>query len=76
VKIADIDEDGGGIQGYSSLLILKALMTKIRDLEEAEARRVSGQSNGRNIPARINTRPLPSPCHYFDYIFGTSTGGY
>ncbi|KAF8533669.1 hypothetical protein BDD12DRAFT_702439, partial [Trichophaea hybrida] len=53
--------DGGGIRGYSNLLILKALMERIAVIEDREHYSIAGE--------------LPLPCHYFDYIFGTSTGG-
>ena len=43
--------DGGGVQGLSTLLILKQLMLA------------------------INPTDPPRPCHYFDLIAGTSTGG-
>jgi patatin-like phospholipase/acyl hydrolase len=51
--------DGGGIRGLSSLIILKHLMTKIEDAERAA---------GSEERVRL-------PCHYFDFIVGTSTGG-
>ncbi|MCJ1262618.1 hypothetical protein MMC22_002488 [Lobaria immixta] len=54
--------DGGGIRGYSSLLILLELMNRIAHWE-----------NKLN-----NTHLTPEnllPCHYFDHIWGTSTGG-
>ncbi|OCK74100.1 hypothetical protein K432DRAFT_247363, partial [Lepidopterella palustris CBS 459.81] len=55
--------DGGGMRGYSSLLILRALMEKIIILEQ-------------NPPEGFErTRQNYLPCHYFDYIGGTSTGG-
>lgn len=54
--------DGGGIRGYSSLLILQALMGRIAQWE----RTLGG-------PSQNEDQLLP--CHYFDYIYGTSTGG-
>lgn len=53
--------DGSGILGYSSLLILKALMERIAAIEDRQH--------------YSKAEKLPLPCHYFDYIFGTSTGG-
>lgn len=112
--------DGGGIRGYSSLLILKALMGHICSQEnaiEAEEQIVRRQaeltretqqsaeteqatagasdSNGlsevgndqtinhmqedtsaSNLPAaRIYSEEDLLPCHYFDFMYGTSTGG-
>lgn len=54
--------DGGGIRGYSSLLILEELMKRIAAWEL--------KLNGKNISVEKLL-----PCHYFDYIWGTSTGG-
>jgi hypothetical protein len=73
----------------SSLLLLKALMTKIGEVERAQ-----------EDPAFHSAHPIPKmqatatalqetdgsqatrsisadyyPCHYFDFIAGTSTGG-
>ena len=54
--------DGGGIRGYSSLLILEQLMMRVAAWEKI-----------------INNRDTKVedllPCHYFDYMWGTSTGG-
>ena len=94
-----ISLDGGGIRGYSALLIIRALMEAIGDIERNYAEE-SATSAG---PAASSYHPiLPTvsattdtesmsrdlgddspitntspwlPCHYFDYMAGTSTGG-
>lgn len=54
--------DGGGIRGYAELLILQELMERIVAWE-----------------LTLNQRSMEIdkilPCHYFDYMWGTSTGG-
>jgi hypothetical protein len=55
--------DGGGGSGLSQLLILRSLMQLIRKAETAE----------RDMDLQPSFELLP--CHYFDYICGTSTGG-
>ncbi|KAJ9495083.1 hypothetical protein H2202_009559 [Exophiala xenobiotica] len=52
--------DGGGVRGYSMLVILQELM-----------HRVYVESEGKP-PTREAT---PKPCDYFDLIVGTGTGG-
>merc|ERR1712230_356728 len=52
--------DGGGVRGYSMLVILQELM-----------HRVYVESEGKP-PSREAT---PKPCDYFDLIVGTGTGG-
>ena len=91
--------DGGGIRGYSALLILQELMKVIGRIEreyacgpsKADGRAESSYhpltpqspalstdakseaENGGNPPKTESSSWLP--CHYFDYIAGTSTGG-
>ncbi len=64
--------DGGGIRGYSSLLILKQLMDEIAECERRLQREL-GPVPG-STRTEFNEDDL-LPCHYFDYIYGTSTGG-
>lgn len=91
--------DGGGIRGYSALLIIKAIMQEIERRErtspagphEADGPAVSSYHplSSTQVMA-TDTRSLDGhndldngsdgsskwlPCHYFDYIAGTSTGG-
>ena len=54
--------DGGGIRGYSTLLLLEALMHDI-----------FVELHGR-APKR--GEELTKPCEVFDLIGGTGTGGY
>ncbi|KAL8923981.1 MAG: hypothetical protein Q9208_004265 [Pyrenodesmia sp. 3 TL-2023] len=94
-SIATIDEDspwarkyilsldGGGVRGYSSLLLLKRLMDEIASAEEG----MDPQAGTSAFSPLIDlTSPYSDhmmkeldntyrPCHYFDYIGGSSTGG-
>lgn len=55
--------DGGGIRGYSSLLILKRLFQVIHQIEmEEEIHEPTGE-----IPEREDDL---LPCHYFDFMYG------
>ncbi|MCJ1394988.1 hypothetical protein MMC18_007869 [Xylographa bjoerkii] len=73
--------DGGGIRGLSSLLILSELMKKIEGLEHSAEPRATASTDSPLIePGRTKAGMTRSnsdflPCHYFDYIAGTSTGG-
>ncbi|OCL08373.1 FabD/lysophospholipase-like protein [Glonium stellatum] len=77
--------DGGGIRGYSSLLILREIMLLVARKERRVAEAPAESSfhplpyqpnfnNGRR-PTQEVERCKCLPCHYFDYIGGTSTGG-
>ncbi|EKJ69740.1 hypothetical protein FPSE_10056 [Fusarium pseudograminearum CS3096] len=77
--------DGGGIRGYASLLVLKRIMTTIRTLERQHEDPAPSSSyyswmrpsNQRTTEANADSDRVDEylPCHYFDYIAGTSTGG-
>ncbi|KAF2747122.1 FabD/lysophospholipase-like protein [Sporormia fimetaria CBS 119925] len=64
--------DGGGIRGYASLLILQRLTHEIVECEK----RLQEEEG----PVKDSTRHTFNQdelllCHYFDYMYGTSTGG-
>ena len=94
--------DGGGIRGYSALLILQELMRAIGKIESAYAcgphkadgpakssyhpltplpsapgmaTNIKPKAKNGHEPAETDSSPW-LPCHYFDYVAGTSTGGY
>ncbi|MCJ1250856.1 hypothetical protein MMC30_008084 [Trapelia coarctata] len=75
--------DGGGVRGLSSLLVLQELMKKIQQYEEEEEPFVRSSASSPLIPAESTPQDETGskrtrsflPCHYFDYIGGTSTGG-
>ncbi|KAF2769519.1 FabD/lysophospholipase-like protein [Teratosphaeria nubilosa] len=68
--------DGGGIRGYSSLLILQALMHEVWIWEQKLEQEDSDGANGTapTIADLLSEEEL-LPCHYFDFMYGTSTGG-
>lgn len=78
--------DGGGIRGYSSLVILQALMEEVGKIERARNPKATSSifsSVLGPLDDEICAAPTPNampkseywPCHYFDYIAGTGTGG-
>ena len=91
--------DGGGIRGYSALLILQELMRVVGRMEreyecgpsDADGRAESSyhpltplspcrtsdtKSKAKSAGKTMKTESSSwLPCHYFDYIAGTSTGG-
>ena len=69
--------DGGGIRGYTSLLLLEELMKKVGMLERAADANAVSSAYSPCVDSRVDDEKQQGykPCHYFDYIGGTSTGG-
>lgn len=76
--------DGGGVRTYSSILILQSLMVEIAKVESDLSNdtikfppQPLAASESRVSPVSTPTLPLTLyTCQYFDYIGGSSTGGY
>ena len=78
--------DGGGVRNLSSLLILRELMGAVEEQERrinpeakssADSSLVNYLPDEQPTPSAGGSRSVPGylPCHYFDYVSGTSTGG-
>ncbi|KAI0126158.1 acyl transferase/acyl hydrolase/lysophospholipase [Xylariales sp. AK1849] len=80
--------DGGGVRGYSSLLIMDTIMSKVKEVElelsggsVRSSKDYPWMGNGDSASSsEENEHPSGDsdhflPCHYFDYVTGTSTGG-
>lgn len=76
--------DGGGVRGLSSLLILRQLMEEIGEIELRASPNAKSsvysplvdcvpQVNGAQPGAKSVLEYFP--CHYFDYICGSGSGG-
>jgi len=69
--------DGGGIRGYATLLVMKALMDRISEIENQYFSASPEAYDSSFSPTESDRKSVDGylPCHYFDYIAGTSTGG-
>ncbi|KAH7394188.1 acyl transferase/acyl hydrolase/lysophospholipase [Phaeosphaeria sp. MPI-PUGE-AT-0046c] len=69
--------DGGGVRGLSSLVILSALMKVIQREEVKFNEHIKSSADSpllESVPDSVKGSEY-LPCHYFDFICGTSTGG-
>ncbi|KAG8532208.1 uncharacterized protein KY384_003849 [Bacidia gigantensis] len=95
--LINIIVDGGGIRGYSALLIIGELMKKIKHIEQNmppgpdpwdgpahssyhpvdpdQEMSTDSDDSASDSASKMAESSAFLPCHYFDYIAGTSTGG-
>lgn len=85
-KRAVLSLDAGGVRGYSSLLMLRALMREVEKVERSmnlDARSsaysplidCSTDEDFAFSASQSKATSAYRPCHYFDFIAGTGTGG-
>jgi patatin-like phospholipase/acyl hydrolase len=72
--------DGGGIRGYWQLVVLERLMEEIAKVErDREPKAMSSlhplEAIGQGEHEKKEVTDAYLPCHYFDFIGGSSTGG-
>ena len=61
---------------YSSLLILKEIMEAIKRYEKSDLdEQMRGPVESSYYPLALHKADIWLPCHYFDYIGGTGSGG-
>lgn len=84
--ISVLSIDGGRSRGYSSLVMMQALMEKVGEIERGLDPHATSSIHSsafgpldEEICAIPNPSAMPTsgyrPCHYFDYIAGVGTGG-
>jgi hypothetical protein len=67
--------EGSGVRSYSSLLIILKLMLEVSHYELNHGVH-SVPPYSKNQGAASKDAMDLRPCHYFDFIYGSSSGGY